>query len=452
MKKCLVAVLLVMLVILSTSFAWAADEAGMDAISVSHFSTAQLLEKLNETGVLGFDDAMFYACLIELSQRTNELDDTTLKNAITNPDAPLDYGYGMLELYLKKHDYSVTDTAFVTYLSSGLINDGLKNLLINCFSEALLESPTTKTVLLNTYNNTNDETIAYRCLKTLAKADIEIALPLCVSIYHNAEEEMESKVNAAVDIMSSIYSNNNRSVVDPTMPALEVFLAGVREIYMNIDSEEVRCSVLRGLNSIPDEMAIETAETLKALTPATYASLAQGYAVYRDGVTSLGVEINWHGAIVASGIGTSGTYAQATGVDETTEIVSYNTFLGNGTFQGYYQPSSITTYTNTQKSAVVGTANWLASLHIPYVALNCIIYAPIDSNQDYYYPTDILCIRCDGFVEYCFERNGIRICGPAIGSAWDISSNTTAAEVAHSGVALVTPKKQAEDHMILVTF
>ena len=138
MKKCLVAVLLVMLVILSTSFAWAADEAGMDAISVSHFSTAQLLEKLNETGVLGFDDAMFYACLIELSQRTNELDDTTLKNAITNPDAPLDYGYGMLELYLKKHDYSVTDTAFVTYLSSGLINDGLKNLLINCFSENFL--------------------------------------------------------------------------------------------------------------------------------------------------------------------------------------------------------------------------------------------------------------------------------------------------------------------------
>lgn len=452
MKKHLVALLLAVLFMLSTSFVWAADETGTDALSVSHFSTDQLLEKLNETGVLGFDDATFYACLIELSQRTNELDDIILKNAIANLDVPFDYGYGMLELYLKKHDYSVTDTDFVTYLSSGLINDGLKNLLINCFSEELLASTTTKTVLLNIYNSTNDETIAYRCLKTLAKADLEIALPLCISIYHNAENEMASKVNAAVDIMSSIYRSNSRSVVDPTMPALEDFLSGVRAIYLNLDSEEVRCSILNGLNSIPDEIAIETAEALKALTPVVYASLAQGYAVYRDGVTSLGVEINWHGAIVASGIGTSGIYAQATGVDETTEIVNYNAFLGDGTFKGYYQPSSITTYTNTQRSAVVGTANWLASLHIPYVALNCIIYASVDNAQDYYYPTDILCIRCDGFVEYCFERNGIRICGPAIGSAWDISSNTAAAELAHSGVALVTPKKQAEDHMILVTF
>ena len=450
MKKHLFAFLLAVLFMLNTSFVWAINETGVDALTVSQLPTDELLEMLDETGELGFDDATFYTCLVELSERTSELEDTTLKNAIANPDAPFDYRYGMLELYLKKHDFSITDTAFMTYLSSGLIDDGLKNLLLNCISAELLSIPATQTVLLNIYNGTNDETVAYRCLKTLAKANIEIALPLCISIYHNAENEMASKINAAVDIMASVYGSNSRTAVAPAMPALEDFLDRARELYVDAESAEIRCSILDGLKAIPNEAASVAAEELQALTPATYASQAQGYAVYRDGVTSGGIEINWHGAIVASGQGTSGTYAQATGVNHTTGTVSYSGFLGDGTFKGYYQPASLTTYTNAQREAVMATANTLSRLRIPYVALDCIKYSGIMLTQEHYNPIDILAIRCDGFVEYCFERNGIRVCGPLHEDAWDITLNDSYAQDCHNGVAAITPRSQAEDYMVLV--
>ena len=450
MKKHLFAFLLAVLFMLNTSFVWAINETGVDALTVSQLPTDELLEMLDETGELGFDDATFYTCLVELSERTSELDDTTLKNAILNPDAPLFYKYGMLELYLKKYDYSITDTAFITYLSSGLIHDNLKNLLINCISEELLLIPTTQTVLLNIYNGTNDETVAYRCLKTLAKANIEIALPLCISIYHNAENEMASKINAAVDIMASVYGSNSRTAVAPTMPALEDFLDRVRELYVDAESAEIRCSILDGLKSISNEAASVTAEELKALTPTTYASLAEGYAAYRDGVPFENASINWHGAIVASGLGTSGTYAQASGPSYTTGTVSYSSFLGNGDFMGYYQPTSLTTYTNSQKEAVMETADTLSRLRIPYTLLNCIVYTSIDADQEHYYPINISCIRCDGFVEYCFEINEIRVSGPTTGTAWDISRNTSAAQEAHSGATTITPQKQANNYMTLV--
>lgn len=37
-------------------------------------------------------------------------------------------------------------------------------------------------------------------------------------------------------------------------------------------------------------------------------------------------------------------------------------------------------------------------------------------------PSDIITMRCDAVVEFCYEYNGIRLLGPE--GAWDISSVT----------------------------
>lgn len=62
-------------------------------------------------------------------------------------------------------------------------------------------------------------------------------------------------------------------------------------------------------------------------------------------------------------------------------------------------------------------------------------------------PEDIATIRCDGFVEYSYEYNGIRIGGGS--SDWNVCIDKDANFNAHSGFA-ITPKKQAENYMTFV--
>ena len=116
-------------------------------------------------------------------------------------------------------------------------------------------------------------------------------------------------------------------------------------------------------------------------------------------------------------------------------------------FLGYYQPISVSFY-HPKRDSVVSTAKRVANLHIPYVASNCITYNSIPLTQTHYQPSDIKAIRCDGFVEYCLEYNGIRVYGND--SYWDITLNNPEAQNAHFGVLTITPKSQAERYMVKV--
>ena len=67
-------------------------------------------------------------------------------------------------------------------------------------------------------------------------------------------------------------------------------------------------------------------------------------------------------------------------------------------------------------------------------------------------PTDVTSVRCDGFVEYCYEYYGYRIYGDD--DHWDITKSDAANVEEHAGNPLlaqnVSPKKQAQNYMIKI--
>lgn len=63
-------------------------------------------------------------------------------------------------------------------------------------------------------------------------------------------------------------------------------------------------------------------------------------------------------------------------------------------------------------------------------------------------PYDIASLRCDGFVEYCYEYYGYRVYGPNGG--WDISYPSLANKDNHS-LNYIMPKSQAQDFLDFVT-
>ena len=66
------------------------------------------------------------------------------------------------------------------------------------------------------------------------------------------------------------------------------------------------------------------------------------------------------------------------------------------------------------------------------------------STTNKYQPSDILGIRCDGFVEYCYEYNNIKVFGSD--SYWNISLTDSRCQDEHGGF-LLTPKSQAQNYM-----
>ncbi len=83
----------------------------------------------------------------------------------------------------------------------------------------------------------------------------------------------------------------------------------------------------------------------------------------------------------------------------------------------------------------------LATENIGYTGTGQISHS-VTPHTLYVQPSDILLLRCDGVVEYCYEWFNFRIYGSD--SQWDI---TLTGNIYHYSLANITPKKQAEDYM-----
>ena len=440
MKK-ICSLFLAMLMCVSLSVSALADSGG----NLQDETTPKLLAEFKEKAQEGnYSDEVLIPYIGEIADRSSEFSDDELIAIISNNDETANYRRGILETYLSKYDFSIEDERFLNLLQDLEFDKNMKTLIIACLSDELLSSPETKDVLTALVNS-ESETLAYHAIKALAVIDNQGAIQIAQNIFSNAYLEPDAKVNIALDILANNYSNANYAETN----SLEVsnFIDELSSLYEGTYSEEIRWAVENALEVLDTAEAQQAAEYLESITPVPYANGAGGYAVYRDGVEIIGsVVTNWHTAIVTAGIGSSGTYAEASGIGQTTGLVSYNSFLNGNTFKGYYKPSSVSSYSG-QRDSVVSTAKTVANLHIPYVAVECITYNSIPAGQTHYKPANIKAIRCDGFVEYCFEYNGIRVYGPISGNAWDISLNDAYAQDVHNGVAAITPKSQAENYM-----
>lgn len=391
-----------------------------------------------------YSDESLIPYIGELVDRSSEFSDDELISIISNNAETPNYRRGILEAYLSKYDFSIEDERFLILLQDSEFDNNMKTLIIACLSDELLSNSEMKDVLTALVNS-ESETLAYHAIKSLAVIDNQATIQIADNIFSNVDFEPDAKVNIALDILAHYYSDMAYSETN----SIEIsnFIEKLSSLYFGTNSEEIRWAVENALECLDTPEAKQVAEYLKSITSDPYANGAGGYAVYRDGVEIIGsVVTNWHTAIVTAGIGTSGTYAEASGIGLTTGLVSYSSFLNGNTFKGYYKPSSVSNYSG-KRDSVVSTAKTLANLHIPYVAVECITYDSIPAGQTHYKPADIKAIRCDGFVEYCFEYNGIRVYGPISGDAWDISLNDAYAQDVHNGVAAITPKSQAEKYM-----
>ena len=187
--------------------------------------------------------------------------------------------------------------------------------------------------------------------------------------------------------------------------------------------------------------------------PAEAATGMQGYAAYRDGVAV----IQWHAAIMDKA-SSNDIYPviHARGSNYNVQYGHWYEFMdglpdypySNNNFIGYYRPKQV--MSSAQRDQVTATARSLAADFIGYIVWGQINY------DDGYNPNnkttvgvnDIISMRCDGVVEYCYEFNDIRIYGND--TYWDISKWGFNYKD-HHNITSVTPRMQASDYMYMVS-
>lgn len=415
-------------------------------LAFKNIPTSELLNQFKEASSLteySNEGLLFY--IGEIVSRNSEFSDEELISIISNNTNEVNFRRGLLEAYLSKYDFIISDNAFLDMLQDLQFDNGLKILIIACLDNAILANSRTQNILF-ALSNASDGEVAYHAIKALSKVDIQSALEISTNIVKNLNTECEEKVNIALNLLAENLVAVDMSTIDNSDNAS--FVKYLCDVYQTTESEEIKIAVQTSLDQIDTEEANLALNYLQSITPQPYADGVGGYIAYRDGVEIIGSFItNWHTAIAVGGAGTSVKFAQATGGNNTTGIVDYNSFLDNNNFLGYYQPAS-ESYYHPKRDIVVSTAKTMANLHIPYIASTCISYNYIPLSQTHYRPSDIKAIRCDGFVEYCLEYNGIRVGGPDL--YWDISLRDSSAQDVHYGVAALTPKKQCEDYMVKV--
>lgn len=201
-----------------------------------------------------------------------------------------------------------------------------------------------------------------------------------------------------------------------------------------------------------------------------YAALPDidGYSVYQNGSTNLGhvALLNKDGFIItnngvrivnALGFGVNYSSNTVMEVHSSTHPIAnygdYNGFWAGFPFLGYYRPKNLDAQGNSQllataaKNNVKNTGSTIINIihnegkRIKYTLTNQIQHSKTSGTVTV---RDITGLRCDGFTEYCYEANGIRICGND--SNWNIS--IAGNKSWHNNSFNTNPKKQAYFNMI----
>lgn len=168
--------------------------------------------------------------------------------------------------------------------------------------------------------------------------------------------------------------------------------------------------------------------SLLALDRGNTTAQEYGDAVYREleGIAGfLGYDYNHTGVFAGFDSGHNGKVLQALGSGYVTHEEYFNYAFKNygSAYYGAYTLNN-RTMTFTDRRSVVTTAISLVNAAIPYPSTFPLIPVCIVYNGGSFDGTiaDILYIRCDGFVEYCYEKNNFRVWRNQdyVDSAWSI--------------------------------
>ncbi|OEH86074.1 hypothetical protein BHU72_14690 [Desulfuribacillus stibiiarsenatis] len=166
-----------------------------------------------------------------------------------------------------------------------------------------------------------------------------------------------------------------------------------------------------------------------------------GYAVYRDGVIGTGI---WHAGLMNSP--TSNDWYPVTHIlGDSNGVIKHQwcCFIDNNVFKGVYRPNQA--MTSYARDLVIATSQKLTEESISYNFLYQINYN-LSGDPNWVYPGDIISLRCDGVVEYCYEWHGFKIYG---GTYWDITRKGVKYFEEHASLS-INPNTQAQNYMTLV--
>ena len=167
----------------------------------------------------------------------------------------------------------------------------------------------------------------------------------------------------------------------------------------------------------------------------------QGMAAYRDGVVAPPLYEYHAGIFIGRDANDINPIIHA-GPNYNVSRVPYyaasgNNFLRPNIFNGVFTKSVIT---STKLDSIRLLASDLTYEGIGYTALNVIEH---NSTGTRIYPANIVKLRCDGVVEYCYEYNGVKVVNFYEGTLgkeyWDISLTLDA--VYHGGTKM-SPRSQ----------
>lgn len=213
----------------------------------------------------------------------------------------------------------------------------------------------------------------------------------------------------------------------------------------------------------------------------------KGDALYRDLETHLGNAEHWHAGVyvgfavdsagngVMTGVHATGDITQLLGADTIGLFTAQRSFAGPqldvaatmellrddlvrsfapiSTFHGARRPPGLTP---AQRRAIAATAFSMFAKGVSYTFMDMLDYRWWDWDGSI---ADIDEVRCDGVVEYAYERNGVRVCGGKDPARWNIATAGTANPENHNDFhnhaynpGELCPRIQAGDQAADTTF
>lgn len=177
----------------------------------------------------------------------------------------------------------------------------------------------------------------------------------------------------------------------------------------------------------------------------------KGYAIY---CTLPVASFDWHAALMDKPYITDSSPTIHMGSSAAHGIsiqwCTFDKFLSGQTYTGIYRPQK--PLTDADKGRVISLARQLLEQGDISYTVTKQLDATLQPGATKIQPTDVTSVRCDGFVEYCYEYYGYRIYGDD--DHWDITKSDAANVEEHAGNPLlaqnVSPKKQAQNYMIKI--
>lgn len=314
-----------------------------------------------------------------------------------------------------------------------------------------------------------------RALAELSSPEGEEALHLLVEKSNTAEERAMLVGAAGAALSPRLLARLEQSAREDASPLFtEVLQAAVAQQAISLDTlkaagfDEARLDQLRAASeALPAPEAHEAAgeSAPQALSGSSQAVVEayghatgfhQGDAIYRDLLTRITNEEHWHTAIYLGFSYTSFFWiksAAMTGINATepiTDTVQFfsattsrlgspesnvleeminlrNAFItafreGRGPEVTFHGARTIPGITPEQRAAVVTNAHSLYGKGIAYTFADMLDYEYWDWDGT---PEDIDETRCDGLVEYAYEKSGLRVCSGKDAARWNISTPGT---------------------------